>query len=119
MSAEEFSLREFASRLDEQSKDKKEGKLTSFLRKQLLQQLNQLELGSLEVTEKGVTHSIITNQPEWVQAEIEVKHHQFYRYLAFGGSVGAAEAYMLGYWDSPNLKEVIRLFAINQSTMFD
>ena len=117
MSAEEFSLREFASRLDEQSKDKKEGKLTSFLRKQLLQQLNQLELGSLEVTENGVTHSIITNQPEWVQAEIEVKHSQFYRYLAFGGSVGAAEAYMLGYWDSPNLKEVIRLFAINQSTM--
>ena len=49
MSAEEFSLREFASRLDEQAKEKKEGKLTSFLRKQLLQQLNKLELEPLRL----------------------------------------------------------------------
>jgi cyclopropane-fatty-acyl-phospholipid synthase len=117
MSAEEFSLREFASRLDEQAKETKEGKLTTFLRKQLLQQLNKLELGTLEITENGVTHSIITNQPDWVHADIQVKHPQFYRYMAFGGSVGAAEAYMLGYWDTSDLKNVIRLFAINQSTM--
>ncbi len=117
MSAEEFSLREFANRLDQESSTNDDSKLTAFLRKQLLAQLNKLELGSLDVIEGDVTHTIISDNPEWVQATIEVHHPQFYRYLAFGGSVGAAEAYMLGYWDSPELDKVIRLFAVNQSTM--
>ena len=117
MSAEEFSLREFANRLDNQSSINNDSKLTAFLRKQLLNQLNKLELGSLDVIEGDITHTVISDNPEWVQATIEVKHPQFYRYLAFGGSVGAAEAYMLGYWDSPELDKVIRLFAINQGTM--
>ncbi|MBT8448909.1 MAG: cyclopropane-fatty-acyl-phospholipid synthase family protein, partial [Gammaproteobacteria bacterium] len=73
----------------------------------------------LDFIENGVTFSMIGKNPDWVHAELTVHDAQFYRYLAFGGSVGAAEAYMLGFWSSPNLTNVIRLFAINQDAMDD
>ena len=63
MSAEEFSLREFANRLDEQSSGKQDSKLTAFLRNQLLSQLNKLELGSLDVIEGDITHTVISDNP--------------------------------------------------------
>ncbi|MFT5739976.1 MAG: cyclopropane-fatty-acyl-phospholipid synthase, partial [Gammaproteobacteria bacterium] len=36
-----------------------------------------------------------------------------YRDIVFGGSTGAAEAYMLGKWTSPNLVDLVRLMAVN------
>lgn len=33
---------------------------------------------------------------------------RFYRHLAFGGSLGACEAYILGYWDCDQLVELMR-----------
>ncbi|MGZ9002100.1 MAG: class I SAM-dependent methyltransferase, partial [Methylophilus sp.] len=42
---------------------------------------------------------------------------RFYGEIAFGGSIGAGEAYMLGYWTVDNLTNVIRLMAINQQVM--
>ena len=42
---------------------------------------------------------------------IDVHDLSFYRLLASGGSVGAGEAYFLGYWDCNDLVGLIRLFA--------
>lgn len=42
--------------------------------------------------------------------ELHVRDSRFYRSLAFGGSIGAAEAYILGYWDCDHLVELMRLF---------
>ena len=42
---------------------------------------------------------------------------RFYGEIAFGGSIGAGEAYMLGYWVTDNLTDVIRLMCVNQSVM--
>jgi cyclopropane-fatty-acyl-phospholipid synthase len=42
---------------------------------------------------------------------------RFYGEIAFGGSIGAGEAYMLGYWTADNLTNVIRLMAVNQQVM--
>lgn len=46
-------------------------------------------------------------------AELSVSDSRFYRALAFGGSLGAAEAYINGWWETPDLARLFRLFVVN------
>ena len=48
-----------------------------------------------------------------ISAKIVIHDHSAYRDIAFGGSIGAAEAFMLGKWSSPNLVDLIRLMSVN------
>jgi len=48
---------------------------------------------------------------------IRVRHRAFYSDIVFGGSIGAGEAYMAGFWDVDDLTALIRIFAINQDLM--
>ena len=48
---------------------------------------------------------------------LEVKDTQFYGEVVFGGSIGAGEAYMQGYFDCDNLTNLIRLMVRNQSLL--
>lgn len=77
--------------------------------------LNQLHYGSLVIKDGEQIHHFNGKEMRELTADIEVLDDQFYKYLAFGGSVGAGEAYINGYWKSDNLTNVIRLFAVNQS----
>lgn len=49
---------------------------------------------------------------------VEVHSTRTYRQIMFGGSLGAAEAYMDGNWSAPNLAAVCRAFA-RQKKMLD
>lgn len=49
-----------------------------------------------------------------LRAEIQVKEAAFYRRVAFGGSVGAAEAYMDDQWACDDLAALVRIFVANQ-----
>jgi len=44
---------------------------------------------------------------------IEVRDPRFYRHLVFGGSLGAAEAYIRGYWTCDDLVGLVRIFSRN------
>ncbi|MDH3638954.1 MAG: cyclopropane-fatty-acyl-phospholipid synthase family protein, partial [Gammaproteobacteria bacterium] len=46
-------------------------------------------------------------------AEIKVTDRRFYRALVFGGSLGAAQAYINGWWDTSDLARLFRLFVVN------
>ncbi len=46
-------------------------------------------------------------------ARVEVHDPNFYRHLVFGGSLGAAEAYIRGYWTCDNLVDLVRIFCRN------
>jgi cyclopropane-fatty-acyl-phospholipid synthase len=46
---------------------------------------------------------------------ITVNNEQFHKKLLFGGNIGAAEAYMLGYWSCDNLPALIRIMVRNLS----
>lgn len=48
-----------------------------------------------------------------ISAKIVIHDRSAYRDIAFGGSIGGAEAYMAGKWSSPNLVDLTRLLAIN------
>lgn len=85
--------------------------------------LGKLDFGSLTVVE-----SFSDNEPKQqtvfghsqnshITAVIEVKNPAFYSRVLAGGSIAAAEAYMDGWWDSPDLTAVMELMAINSSTL--
>lgn len=46
-----------------------------------------------------------------LHAEVVVLHPDFYARMLSQGSIGAAEAYIDGWWQTPNLTNVIRFFA--------
>ena len=48
---------------------------------------------------------------------IHVHDPRLYGDVAFGGSVGAGEAYMRGYWTSAQLVDVVRLFVLNMAAL--
>ena len=50
-------------------------------------------------------------------ATVEVVDPAFYRALAFGGHVGAAEAYVDGDWSTPDLTALVRLFVRNRDVL--
>ncbi|MDN3610993.1 hypothetical protein QWZ16_15015 [Vibrio ostreicida] len=52
-----------------------------------------------------------------LHAVIDVKDPDFYVRLLKGGSISAGEAYMDGWWDSPDLTTVIEVMALNLKTM--
>ena len=119
MSSNDFSLKRFAEDVSAKQKPLASDKLTNWLKTQMLNQLESAEYGTLTIYDGDAQHKILSDNPEWVEADIRIKDPQFYRYTALGGSVGAAEAYINGYWDSSNLTDVIRYFAVNQSVMDD
>jgi cyclopropane-fatty-acyl-phospholipid synthase len=50
-------------------------------------------------------------------AAITVHAPAFYRAVAVGGHIGAAESYVRGQWDADDLTDLIRLFAANRAVL--
>jgi cyclopropane-fatty-acyl-phospholipid synthase len=50
---------------------------------------------------------------------VRVHGARFYSDVAFGGTVGAGEAYINGLWDCGQLTDLVRLFVVNREMMND
>ncbi|BEI23437.1 cyclopropane-fatty-acyl-phospholipid synthase family protein [Vibrio fluvialis] len=89
-----------------------------------LKSLQLIKIGSLTIEEAYKGHDVTVEhfgfahegQPQ-PQAHIRVTHPGFYGRVLKGGSIAAAEAYMDGWWDSPNLTAVTELMARNLSAL--
>jgi cyclopropane-fatty-acyl-phospholipid synthase len=97
---------------------KKMGALDRLARKLVLNQLAQLQYGTVSLVDGGDT------QP-WgegmggLKATVYVDGAEFYRGLAFGGTVGAADAYIDGFWQCDDLVSLFRIVTLNQTVMRD
>jgi cyclopropane-fatty-acyl-phospholipid synthase len=89
--------------------------LQNFARQQVLARLAKLQNGHLTLIENGKKYEFGSDKS--IAATITVNDAHFYGEMAFGGSIGAGEAYMLGYWQADNLTNVIRMMCSNQSVM--
>ena len=87
----------------------------NFARKQVLARLAMLQIGQLTIIENG--QPTVFGVDKNIAATVTVHDAYFYGEMAFGGSIGAGEAYMLGYWSADNLTNVIRIMAANQGVM--
>ena len=98
----------------------KERRVDYIARRVVLALLQKLVHGALTLVEDGRQHRFgeISDRVA-LQAVIRVHHPQFYTRLLFGGSIGAAEAYMEGLWSADDLTMVMRILALNQKAFED
>ena len=83
------------------------------LNKIVFTQLNKISIGSLSLQDGKSRYTFGDQKNNKLHAKIFVHDPKFYRFVVFGGSIGSSEAFMSGYWSSPNLTNVIRIFAVN------
>lgn len=86
----------------------------SIARAMLFKLLRGLGQGCLRIHEQGELFQFGQQADHTdLVADIYVHDAQLYSDVIFGGSVGAGEAYMSGFWSTPNLTQVTRLFVRN------
>lgn len=96
---------------------KQSGWLQNLARTLLLKRLQGLQHGHLLLIEGDRRHGFGSATADEINVTIHVEDSRFYGDIAFGGSVGAGEAWMLGYWTCNNLTALIRLMVLNQNVM--
>jgi cyclopropane-fatty-acyl-phospholipid synthase len=90
------------------------GVLQRIARSAVFSNLEKLERGTIIVAEQGKAHQFGKHGP---QAAIAVEDPRFYTDLAFGGSIGAAEAYMSGFWSADDLTALVRIIVRNRKVL--
>jgi cyclopropane-fatty-acyl-phospholipid synthase len=87
-------------------------------RKLLLGQLAKLEHGSLRIVEPQGDHRFGKRTAACdLAVTVYVESPQFFADVAFGGTVGAGEAYIRGLWRCDDLTALVRLFVRNRDLM--
>ena len=83
-----------------------------WLKKRMHQQLATLKKGHLRIFCDSEWHSF-GQQNSALQAELTIHHDEFWWLVATNGSIGAAEAYIQGHWETPELTNVVQVFVAN------
>ncbi|MGA8890218.1 MAG: cyclopropane-fatty-acyl-phospholipid synthase family protein [Anaeromyxobacteraceae bacterium] len=83
----------------------------------VLPRLSSLADGQLTLREGGASTTFGNPARDGLAAEVVVRNPAFWRRVATGGTLGAAESYADGDWDTPDLTAVVRLVARNVSAM--
>jgi cyclopropane-fatty-acyl-phospholipid synthase len=84
-------------------------------RKVIYSLLGKIEHGRITLVEgKSVETFGRKSEALPLEARIEVHHPHFFTHMLFGGSIGAGEAYMAGYWSTDNLTDVVRIIILNR-----
>jgi cyclopropane-fatty-acyl-phospholipid synthase len=92
------------------------GFLGTLARRLVLARLASISAGRLRVREGDdvLTFGTTGTGPD---ASLDVLDPAFYAEIAFGGSVGAGESYMLGHWRTDDLTALMRLMLRNRDTL--
>lgn len=89
--------------------------LDKLARRAMRSRLERFEYGSVTVVENGESETFGGNTADFpVTATIVVNDPRFYSETAFGGSIGAGEAFMHGYWSCSDLTALVRLLVVAQ-----
>jgi len=87
----------------------------SISRKALDAQLQKITWGRIDIADNGSSRTF--GNGHGPRVTLHVNDRRFYRSAAMGGSVGAAEAYMEGWWDTDDLPALIRVLVRNRDVM--
>jgi cyclopropane-fatty-acyl-phospholipid synthase len=84
----------------------------SLLRRCVLRQLAHLKHGQLVIVEDGA-RLVFGSTGHSLLGEIQILDPAAWGLVASNGSIGAGEAFIHGYWSSPDLTAVVRVFVSN------
>jgi cyclopropane-fatty-acyl-phospholipid synthase len=95
-------------------------RLERLARRILSSRLRNLQNGQVVIREQGKEsiYGVLTTQCP-MKAVICVEHPAFYSDVAFGGEIGAGEAYMQGHWSCAELSTLVRILLINRNVLED
>lgn len=88
------------------------GFLSRVARRAVLMRLARLRRGRIVVNDADGVSSC--GELSGLQASLRVHHARFFRRVASGGSLAAAEAYLRGDWDCDDLTTLFRIFLQNR-----
>jgi cyclopropane-fatty-acyl-phospholipid synthase len=93
------------------------GMLAGIARRAVFSHLRKIERGSLTVIEGNELRTF--GRQGGLTATITVHDPAFYTDMAFGGSIGAGEAYMAGFWSADDLTTLVRIIVLNRRVLAD
>jgi cyclopropane-fatty-acyl-phospholipid synthase len=93
------------------------GMLVGIARRAVFSHLEKLERGSITVIEGSERRAFGTQGG--LAATISVHDPAFYTDMAFGGSIGAGEAFMAGFWSADDLVTLVRIIVLNRRVLTD
>ena len=106
--------------LSQQPDNADSGALSRLLRRRLLDLLAQLRGCEIKLADSEADLSLGTIEEgcaDPIRVSVQVLNHEFYRMTAAQGSVGAAEAYMEGYWSCSDLVGLVRILVRNRDLL--
>jgi len=93
------------------------GLLVGIARRAVFSHLGKIERGSITVIDGNERHAF--GKAGGLAATIMVHDPAFYTDMAFGGSIGAGEAYMAGFWSTDDLTTLVRIIVLNRRVFMD
>ena len=102
---------------DEGTRAYKGSKKVALLRALLLKVLSKASEGHFVLKENGIIIAEVGSPSADLQAEADVLDQRAYERALLGGNTAAGEAYVDGWWTSPDITQVTRFFSRNLSMM--
>ncbi|MBX3443575.1 MAG: class I SAM-dependent methyltransferase [Planctomyces sp.] len=97
--------------------DARPGFIDGWVRGRVLNVLRGLVGGEILLTEGADRERLGCPAEDGLQARVAVRDPALYRELLFGGSLGAAEAYLQGSWDCDDLVAFLRIACRNYDSL--
>jgi len=92
--------------------------LDQIARRAVLARLQKLQRGRLTLSDGAQSYRFGRTSIECpLDVAVQVLDGRFYSDMAFGGSIGAGEAYMQGYWNTNDLTGLVRLLVQNREVL--
>jgi cyclopropane-fatty-acyl-phospholipid synthase len=105
------------SAIDAKTQNHSASSLQGFMRNLFWDRMEKLRQGRLICVE-GAQRRVFGGPAETpLAATIEIRDPRFFRYVVFGGSLGAAEAYIQGFWRCDDLVALVRIFCRNADAL--
>jgi cyclopropane-fatty-acyl-phospholipid synthase len=101
--------------IDRSRSNPRPGTLGLLARQLVLKRLAAIGEGRLRVRDGRELH--VFGNGQGIEATITVHDPAFYADIAFGGSVGAGESFMLGHWRADDLTALMRLMLRNHEAL--
>jgi len=92
------------------------GGFDRWLRGRVLARLGSIEQGCLRIVDADGEY-LLGRAGDPLEAVVAIQDLRFWRLMASGGSVGAAEAWMAGLWDSPDPVAVVQVLSRNRQVL--
>lgn len=98
---------------EEMEVEQKPSQSVNFLRRALVQIISKADDGYFILKERGRVIAEVGDKTGSLRAEINVLDPRCYRRVLLGGSAAAGEAFVEGWWTSPDVTQVARYFTRN------